>query len=91
MSTSSARASLPRGTTSPAENTSGGGAGNTARLLRKLTGQTGAGPDRALVGECPVLRSGDIFDRCNAHCPDLSALFAGGIAAAQHSNRQDHR
>jgi len=57
----------------------------TARLLREH------GPDkamseliRALVGECPRLRSADIYDRRDAHCPDLSALFTRGDSEARH-------
>jgi hypothetical protein len=56
---------------------------HTARLLREH-GPDKPVPDliRAPVGECPRLKSTDIYDRCDAHCPDLSALFAGGTAEA---------
>jgi hypothetical protein len=51
----------------------------TARLLREH-GPEKSIPDlvHALVGECPQLQSTDIYDRCDAYCPDLAALFAGG-------------
>jgi hypothetical protein len=50
--------------------------------LRRDRGPSEPVPDliRALVGECPRLRSTDIRDRCDAHCPDISALFAGSAA-----------
>ena len=59
---------------------------HTAGLLREHGPDTLV-PDliRALVGECPRLRSTDIYDRCDTQCPDLSALFAGDAAKAQRS------
>ena len=39
---------------------------------------------RTSVGECPRLRSADIYDRRDAHCPDLSALFTRGDSKARH-------
>jgi hypothetical protein len=58
---------------------------HTARLVREY------GPDKPMpdltrppVGECPRLRSADIYDRRDAHCPDLSALFTRGDSEARH-------
>jgi hypothetical protein len=65
---------------------------HTARWLGEL-GPYKPMPDliRTLVGECPRLQSTDIYDRCDAHCSDLSALFAGGSPEAQRPPRHDHR
>jgi hypothetical protein len=63
-----------------------------ARLLREH------GPDkpmldliRAFEGECPRLRSTDIYDCCDSNCLSLSELFAGGTAEAQHAEGRYHR
>jgi hypothetical protein len=58
---------------------------HTARWVREY------GPDRPMpdltrtpVGECPRLRSADIYDRRDAHCPELSAQFIRGDSEARH-------
>ena len=45
----------------------------------------------ALLSECPRLRSTDIYDRCEAYCPDLAALSAGGTAEVQNVEGRSRR